>query len=127
MWIHSQNHTFSIHVHSIDTMLIWGNTDVLRQNDRGKLSDSRCNHCSISINLHYAGDLYRPTTVDNLQNLYRERWIKIILYISLAKNVTMRSVMDRGELYLPLPRTYVRWAPGSTMHFFMTLYVVKPI
>ena len=57
-------------------MPIWGNRDVLRQNDRGKVNRSRPTHYDIGMSLHYAYRLYRPATVDVILYLDRERWIQ---------------------------------------------------
>ena len=48
---------------------------------------------------------------------------------SKVKSVFIYTVLiDRGGLDLPPHRPYGRWAPGSTMHFFMNFYyVVKHI
>ena len=38
----------------LDTMPVWGNTDVLGQNGRGKVNRSGPTHYDISMSLHYA-------------------------------------------------------------------------
>ena len=53
-----------------------GNTDVLGQNGRGKVNRSRPTHYGIGMSLHYRKSLYRPTTVDVIQYMDRERWIQ---------------------------------------------------
>ena len=64
----------------IDTTPIWGNTDVLGQNGRGKVNRSTASHYGIGMSLPYAQGLYRPTTVDVIQYLDRKRWKQCFSY-----------------------------------------------
>ena len=54
-------------------MPIWGNTGVLEQNDRGKVNRSRPTYYDIDMDIQYVCGLNRPTTVDVIQYLDRER------------------------------------------------------
>ena len=54
-------------------MPIWGNTGDLGQNGRGKVNQSGPTYYDIDMDLHYVSGLYRPTTVDVIQYLDRER------------------------------------------------------
>ena len=62
-------------------MPIWGYMGVLGQNGRGKENRSRPTHYDIGMSLHDAHRDYRPTTVDCIQYLDRERWIYTVLLL----------------------------------------------
>ena len=74
-------------------MPISGNTDVLGENCRGKMNRSRPTHYGIDMSLHYAVciGLNRPTTVDVIQYLAKERWIQCFS----SKNANVKSVLDQ--------------------------------
>ena len=62
----------------INTMPICGITGVLGQSSRSKVNRSRPTYYDIDMDLHYVLRLYRPTTVDVIQYLDRERWIQCL-------------------------------------------------
>ena len=56
-------------------MPIWLNTGVLGQSCRGKVNRSKSTFYDINmdVHVHYVYGLYRPTTVDVIQYLDKER------------------------------------------------------
>ena len=61
-------------------MPIWGNTDVLGQNDRGKVNRSRPTHYGIGMSLHYGYISAYMAFIDLLQWMLFNIYIEIIGY-----------------------------------------------